>query len=71
MKKNMGIADRSMRIILAIVVAVLIYLGELSGTAAIVLGILSAVFLLTGIVSFCPLYTLVGCNTCSVKKTAK
>lgn len=64
----MGIADRSLRIILAIVIAVLIYLGELSGIAAIVLGILAGVFLLTSLVSFCPLYTLVGVNTCSPRK---
>ena len=68
MKKNMGIADRSLRIILAIVVAVLIYLGELSGVAAIILGIFAGVFLLTSLVSFCPLYALVGIHTCPAKK---
>jgi len=68
MKKNMGIADRSLRIILAIVVAVLIYLGELSGVAAIILGIFAGVFLLTSLVSFCPLYTLVGIHSCPAKK---
>ena len=68
MKKNMGIADRSLRIILAIVVAVLIYLGELSGVAAIILGVFAGVFLLTSLVSFCPLYTLVGIHSCPAKK---
>ena len=68
MKKNMGIADRSIRIILAIVVAVLIYLGELSGIAAIILGVFAGVFLLTSLISFCPLYTLVGIHTCPAKK---
>lgn len=68
MKKNMGIFDRTLRIILAIVVAVLIYLGELSGTAAIILGIFAGVFLLTSLLSFCPLYTIVGVKTCASKK---
>lgn len=68
MKKNMGIADRVIRIILAIVVAVLIYMGTLTGTAAIILGILAGVFLLTSLVGFCPLYTLVGFKTCAPKK---
>ena len=68
MKKNMGMADRLLRIILAIVVAVLIYLGELSGTAAIILGIFAGIFLLTSIINYCPLYTLVGISTCKAKK---
>ena len=69
MKKNMGMADRALRIILAIVVVVLIYLGEVSGTAAIILGIFAGIFLLTSLVSFCPLYTLVGVNTCAKKQS--
>jgi len=64
----MGMADRLLRIILAIVVAVLIYLGELSGTAAIILGIFAGIFLLTSIINYCPLYTLVGISTCKAKK---
>lgn len=67
MKKNMGVFDRSLRIILAIVVAVLIFLGELSGIAAIILGIVAAVFLLTSLFGFCPLYTLFGLKTCASK----
>ncbi len=69
MKKNMGIVDRVLRIVLAIVVAVLIYMGTLTGTAAIVLGILAGIFLLTSLVGSCGLYTLFGCNTCTVKKS--
>ena len=69
MKKNMGMADRALRIILAIVVAVLIYLGEVSGTAAIILGIFAGIFLVTSLVSFCPLYTLVGVKTCAKKQS--
>jgi uncharacterized membrane protein len=64
MKKNMGMFDRALRIILAIVVAVLIYMGTLSGTAAIVLGIIAGVFLITSLVGSCGLYSLVGVKTC-------
>ena len=64
MKKNMGMFDRLLRIILAIVVAVLIYMGTLTGTAAIILGIIAGIFLITSIVGVCGLYTVVGVKTC-------
>jgi hypothetical protein len=56
MKKNMGTADRLIRVILAIVVIVLYFTKQLTGTAAIVLGALALVFLLTSFIGFCPLY---------------
>jgi uncharacterized membrane protein len=64
MKKNMGTIDRVLRIILAIVVAVLIYLGTLTGVAAIVLGVIAGIFLITSIVGFCGLYPILGIRTC-------
>lgn len=67
MKKNMGIFDRVLRIILAIVVAILIYMETLTGTAAIVLGIIAGIFLITSIFGICGLYSVVGVNTCKVK----
>jgi len=68
MKKNMGLIDRSLRIIMAIVIAVLIYLGELTGTAAVILGIFAGMFLLTSLGSFCRLCPVLGMNTCPAKK---
>ena len=56
MKKNMGTLDRSVRVIVAIVIAVLIVTKTLTGTLALVLGILGVIFLLTSTVGFCPLY---------------
>ena len=53
----MGVADRLIRIILAIVVAVLYFTNQITGTAAIILGIIAIAFLLTSLVGFCPLYT--------------
>jgi Na+(H+)/acetate symporter ActP len=56
MKKNMGSADRIIRVLLAIVVAALYFTKQLTGTAAIILGIIAIIFLLTSAVGFCPLY---------------
>lgn len=56
MKKNMGIADRIIRIILAIVVLVLYLTDQLTGLALIILGILAVIFVLTSLIGFCPLY---------------
>lgn len=67
MNKNMGNTDRIIRSVIAIVIAALYFTGTISGTLGIVLLVLAVVFLLTSFVSFCPLYTLVGMNTCSTK----
>jgi hypothetical protein len=56
MKKNMGTVDRTIRIVLALVVAVLYFTGRISGTLAIVLGIFAIAFLLTSLVGSCPAY---------------
>ena len=56
MKKNMGLLDRLFRTSAAIVVAVLYYMEQITGTAAIILGVFAVIFLLTSFVSFCPLY---------------
>ncbi len=63
MKKNLHSIDRLVRIIFALVLAVLIFNGTLTGFAAILLGIFAVVFLATAITSFCPLYKAVGFST--------
>jgi hypothetical protein len=68
MKKNMGNIDKIIRILIAIVVAVLFFTNIISGTLGIVLLVLASVFVLTSVMSFCPLYTLVGINTCPKDK---
>lgn len=68
MKTNVGNIDRIIRIVLAIVLAGLYFGGIVEGTIGIILLVLAAVFTLTAIVGFCPLYTLVGLNTCPAKK---
>lgn len=71
MKTNMGTADRTLRIAAAIAVAVLYYLGLISGTLAIVLGVIAAVFVLTSLFGVCPAYSLLGLNTCGGKGGAQ
>lgn len=56
MKLNMGMIDRVVRVAAAITVGVLWYLNIISGTVAIVLGVVAAIFILTSAVGFCPLY---------------
>jgi len=63
MKKNMGITDKVIRILVAIVIAALFFTNVISGTLGIVLLVLAAIFLLTSVVSFCPLYLPFGIRT--------
>jgi hypothetical protein len=63
MKKNMGTIDKVIRILAALVVIGLYFANVISGTVAIVLLVFSAVFILTSLISFCPLYTILGINT--------
>ncbi|MEP3209831.1 MAG: DUF2892 domain-containing protein [Maribacter sp.] len=67
MKKNMGGTDRIIRFIVAAIIGVLFYMNIIEGTLAYVLLALAGVFVLTSFVSFCPLYALVGLDTCKVK----
>ncbi len=68
MKPNMGSADRIVRVLAAIVFSILYFTGTVTGTMGVVLLVLGGVFLLTSVVSFCPLYAPFGINTCPVKK---
>jgi len=68
MKKNMGSVDRIIRLVLALVVAVLYFTGKISGTVAIVLGVVALVFFITSLVGYCPAYTPLGIKTLKDKK---
>ena len=67
MKKNMGTVDRIIRVVLAIVVIGLYAAGVISGTLGIILLVLSGVFILTSMISFCPLYLPLGLSTCKTE----
>ena len=60
MKPNMGTADKIIRILVAIVIAVLYFTHQISGTAAIILLVIAGIFILTSFMSYCPIYRLFG-----------
>ena len=60
----MGSADRGIRLVIAALHIALYFSGVVTGTLGVIALILAGVFTLTSIVSFCPLYTIVGINTC-------
>jgi hypothetical protein len=63
MKKNIGTVDKVIRILIAVVVAVLFFTNVISSTLAVVLLILSGILIVTSFVSFCPLYYPFGLST--------
>jgi hypothetical protein len=67
MKVNMGGADRTIRVLIALAIAVLYITNVITGTLGIILLILAGVFLFTSVIGFCPLYTLFGIRTCPKK----
>jgi hypothetical protein len=68
MKKNMGSTDRMIRIIIAVLIAILYFTNVLTGTLGLILLVLAGVFVLTSLISFCPLYAPLGLSTCKTKK---
>jgi hypothetical protein len=68
MKKNMGSSDKIIRVILAIVFAGLYFSGTVVGAIGYVLLALGCIFVLTSAVSFCPIYAIVGLNSCPVEE---
>ena len=67
MKANMGTTDRALRVGVALLIAVLYFTNIISGTIAIVLLALAAIFVLIRLISFCPLYAPFGISTCKVE----
>jgi hypothetical protein len=67
MKANVGIIDRAVRILAALAIIVLYFTHVITGTLAILLLVLAGVFILTGLIRFCPLYLPFGINTWNKK----
>jgi hypothetical protein len=63
MKKNMGLIDKVIRILVAIAVIALYFTNMISGVLAIILLVVAGVFILTSLIGFCPLYLPFGLNT--------
>lgn len=68
MKKNMGSADKIVRLVIAAIIAILYFTNTITGTLGIVLLVLATVFVLTSLIGLCPLYLPFGINTCKLKK---
>jgi len=63
MTKNIGSIDRTLRLLVVVAIGAAYLLGHLSGTLAIVLGVVAAVFFLTSLVGTCPAYLPFGIST--------
>ena len=68
MKKNMGKADKLIRFIIAIAIGVLYYQDILKGYLGVVLMIFAIIFLITSLISICPLYSIFGIKTCKTEQ---
>lgn len=62
-EKNMGAADRTIRTILGIILAILVLTGVVKGVLAYILVVLIAILLITSLLGFCPLYVPLGIST--------
>ena len=68
MKRNMGSADRAIRLMVAAIIVVMYFSNIVTGTIGLILLALAGIFILTSFAGFCPFYTLLGINTCEVRK---
>jgi hypothetical protein len=67
MKQNMGSIDKLVRVLVAVVIGILYFTNQITGTAAIILGIFAVIFLLTSAIGFCPLYLPLKLSTMKKK----
>jgi hypothetical protein len=63
MTKNMGNLDRAFRLVVVVAIGIAYLMGQLSGTLAIVLGVVAVAFLVTSLVGTCPAYLPFGLST--------
>ena len=68
MLSNVGGLDRGIRIVIGVVLLTLGFLHVVTGTLAIVAYVVAAVALITGLIRFCPAWSICGINTCSVER---
>lgn len=71
MKPNMGMADKIIRLVVVAVIAVLYFTGQITGVAAIILGIVAVAFLVTSLIGWCPTYVPFGISTRKAEKTLR
>ena len=71
MKQNMGGVDKVIRLIVVAIIAALYFTGQITGTAAIILGIIAVAFLVTSLIGWCPTYVPFGISTKKSNKTLR
>ncbi|MDP1927451.1 MAG: DUF2892 domain-containing protein [Thiobacillus sp.] len=71
MKQNMGVADKTIRLVVVAVIAALYFTGQATGTAAIILGVIAVAFLLTSLIGWCPTYVPFGISTKKADKALR
>ncbi|MBW6492458.1 MAG: DUF2892 domain-containing protein [Lentimicrobium sp.] len=67
MKKNMSNTDKLIRLVIALLIAILFFLDVITGTLAIVLGIVAVALVITSLLNFCGVYAILGISTCKTK----
>lgn len=71
MKKNMGNTDKLIRIIAAIACFAIVLLVKPADPYGMILRVAGLLLAATSLFSFCPLYTVLGINTCGIKDNKK
>lgn len=64
----MSNTDKGIRVLIAVAIALLYYFDKIQGTLAYVLMAVAIILLVTSLINFCPLYKVLGINTCKLKK---
>lgn len=66
MKKNMGSADRIIRLLVVAALVVLYVTGTVTGLWGTIALVVAGIFTLTSLVGFCPIYAVLGVKTCKI-----
>ncbi|WP_036155410.1 YgaP family membrane protein [Maribacter forsetii] len=68
MRKNLGSTDRFIRLFIAVALLTTFYTETVTGTIGYIMAAVAGVLIFTTFISFCPIYSLLGINSCKVKK---
>lgn len=64
MRANLGTVDKALRNAIAVILALLVFVGMVDGIAAVIVAVIAVVLGLTALLQFCPLYRVLGFSTC-------
>lgn len=63
MKRNISNADKLVRLVIVLIIAILYFTNTISGTWTIILGVVALAMLVTSFLNFCPIWAAIGINT--------